>query len=169
MNQQGNSPRRTPPPPPVINRQAPRSQSPNNMNQQGNSPRRTPPPPPPVINRPAPRPQSPNNMNQQGNSPRRTPPPPPVPARPPSRNLSNSYTTDTNLAVDHYLRQINTLENPPVRIIKPNAQDVIYRKEIRIRYLKPPTPPPPAPIIIREKQLPPISPQSVQIKRFIFS
>jgi hypothetical protein len=97
-------------------------------------------------------------MAQQTTSPRRTPPPPP---RPPSRSLSNHNITDSNLSAEHYLRQINTLDNPPVRIIKPTTQNIIYRKEIRIRYLQPPTPPPPAPIIIREKHLPPIQSESV--------
>lgn len=42
----------------------------------------------------------------------------------------------------------------PVRIVKPNNQkDVVYKQQVNIRYLQPPTPPPPAPIIIREKQL----------------
>jgi hypothetical protein len=42
----------------------------------------------------------------------------------------------------------------PIHIMKPNTQNVVYKQQVNIRYLQPPTPPPPAPIIIREKQLP---------------
>ena len=46
-------------------------------------------------------------------------------------------------------------DTSPIRIIKPNNQkSVIYKQQVNIRYLQPPTPPPPAPIIIREKQSP---------------
>lgn len=41
----------------------------------------------------------------------------------------------------------------PIRIVKPNNQNIVYKQQVNIRYLQPPTPPPPAPIIIREKQL----------------
>ena len=42
----------------------------------------------------------------------------------------------------------------PIRIVKPNnQQNIVYKQQVNIRYLQPPTPPPPAPIIIREKQL----------------
>lgn len=43
----------------------------------------------------------------------------------------------------------------PIIISKPNSQNVVYKQQVNIRYLQPPTPPPPAPIIIREKQLSP--------------
>ncbi|UJR26201.1 hypothetical protein I4U23_007544 [Adineta vaga] len=81
---------------------------------------------------------------------RRTPPPPPC----------NSYPHDSSISAEHYLRQINSCENPPIKVVKPSSQKVCYKKEIRIRYLQPPTPPPPAPIIIREKHIPPKPPQS---------
>jgi hypothetical protein len=70
---------------------------------------------------------------------------------------------ETNLSAEDYLRQIDTVDNPPIKVVKPNNQDITYRKEIRIRYLQPPTPPPPAPIIIRERHLPPAPPESVSI------
>ena len=38
--------------------------------------------------------------------------------------------------------------NPKV-IYKPNNQEVVYKQNIMVRWLQPPTPPPPAPIIIR--------------------
>ncbi|CAF4034010.1 unnamed protein product [Rotaria sp. Silwood2] len=115
-----------------------------------------PPPPPPVINRQRSKPQSPNDMAQQGSSSRRTPPPPPSLSYPPL----NTSTHDSNLNAEYYFNKINSIDNPPVKVIKPNAENLVYRKEIRIRYLQPPTPPPPAPIIIREKQLPPKPPES---------
>jgi hypothetical protein len=42
----------------------------------------------------------------------------------------------------------------PVRIVKANNQNLVYKQQVNVRYLQPPTPPPPAPIIIREKQCP---------------
>jgi hypothetical protein len=42
----------------------------------------------------------------------------------------------------------------PIRILKPTNQNVVYKQQVNIRYLQPPTPPPQAPIIIREKHLP---------------
>ncbi|UJR33974.1 hypothetical protein I4U23_021390 [Adineta vaga] len=45
------------------------------------------------------------------------------------------------------------LNNPQV-IYKPNNQEVVYKQNIMVRWLQPPTPPPPAPIIIREVQAP---------------
>ncbi len=122
-----------------------------------------PPPPPPAINRKASRsntPSNPNDMTQQGTSSRRTPPPPPPPA--PSLPNYNSNINDSNLSAEHYLRQFNSQDTPPVKVVKPNTQNVVYKKEIRIRYLQPPTPPPPAPIIIREKHIPPKPPESVR-------
>ena len=41
----------------------------------------------------------------------------------------------------------NTL--PPQVIYKPNNQEVHYKQNVIVRWLKPPTPPPSAPIIIR--------------------
>jgi hypothetical protein len=39
--------------------------------------------------------------------------------------------------------------NNPQVIYKPNNQEVVYKQNIMVRWLQPPTPPPPAPIIIR--------------------
>ena len=99
-------------------------------------------------------------MDQRLFSPRRSPPSPPQ---------FSSRLNESNLNADHYLRQINAQETPPVKVVKPNTQNVVYRKEIRIRYLQPPTPPPPAPIIIREKHDPPAPPQSVRSRPLLFS
>jgi len=105
--------------------------------------------------------QPPPNMSQHISSPYRSPPPPPT--------HFSSDPHDSSLTAQHYLRQINSQDNPPVRVVKPSTQNVVYRKEIRIRYLQPPTPPPPAPIIIREKHIPPKPPQSVRINLFLYS
>lgn len=49
-------------------------------------------------------------------------------------------------------------EDPdPVRIVRP-TQPVTQRQNVRIRYLDPPEPPTPAPIVIRERQLTPPPP-----------
>ena len=98
--------------------------------------------------------QSQPDMNRYNPSPRRTPPPPP--------HLISHH--DSSLSAEHYLREINSSDHPPVRVVKPSTQNVVYRKEIRIRYLQPPTPPPPAPIIIREKHIPARPPESVRIE-----
>jgi hypothetical protein len=144
--------------------------APNTQNTTSQPPPSQPPPsqPPPsqsgpsmlqsLFNRPAPNAQNttsqpPPNTNQQSLSPQRSPPPPPP-------HIS-SHPQDSTLSAQQYLHQINSRDNPPVRVVKPNTQNVVYRKEIRIRYLQPPTPPPPAPIIIREKHMPLHPPQSV--------
>ncbi|CAF0820471.1 unnamed protein product [Didymodactylos carnosus] len=52
-------------------------------------------------------------------------------------------------------------QQPPLVIKKRLQNDLItYRQNISVRFLKPPTPPPPGPIIIREIQPPPPPPQS---------
>ncbi|CAF3773549.1 unnamed protein product [Rotaria magnacalcarata] len=49
---------------------------------------------------------------------------------------------------------INVDSNPDL-IVKPNTQRLTYTQDIAVRYLKPGTPPPPGPIIIREIRAPP--------------
>ena len=115
-----------------------------------------PPPPRPIIKRPIPKLPTNKEMNQQASPSRRTPPSPPM-----SQRLQDLPARESTLSADDYARTIDSLDNPPVKVIKPNNQDLFYRKEIRIRYLQPPTPPPPAPIIIREKHMPPEPPKSV--------
>jgi hypothetical protein len=151
-----------PPPPSNSNPPPPSSQAPIKQ-QQG--------PPPPsqpgplfFLNQPASNTQkttsqSPPDMNQHSFSPRRSPPPPPT--------HITSNPQESSLSAEHYLRQINSHHNPPVKVVKPSTQNVVYKKEIRIRYLQPPTPPPPAPIIIREKHIPPNPPETVSINLFL--
>lgn len=42
-------------------------------------------------------------------------------------------------------------DTKPQVVYKPNNQEVVYKQNIMVRWLQPPTPPPPAPIIIRGK------------------
>jgi hypothetical protein len=150
-----------PPPPQLIKSQPPASNSaqvpppPTLATQSG-------PPPPVSISSPLPTDRSTfdkqnvafQSMDHHALSPRRSPPPLPP--------TFTSNLHESTLSAEHYLRQINSHENPPVKVVKPSTQNVVYRKEIRIRYLQPPTPPPPAPIIIREKHEAPVPPQSVR-------
>jgi hypothetical protein len=64
-------------------------------------------------------------------------------ARPPSPPIFGL----SNPGLSHSLSVGNAL--PPQVIYKPNNQEINYKQNIFIRWLKPPTPPPPAPIIIR--------------------
>lgn len=47
----------------------------------------------------------------------------------------------------------------PIRVLKPANTSLVYKQQVSVRYLQPPTPPPAAPIIIREKQAPQAAPQ----------
>jgi hypothetical protein len=55
----------------------------------------------------------------------------------------------SNAGLSQSLSVGNTL--PPQVIYKPNNQEIHYKQNVIIRWLKPPTPPPQAPIIIRGK------------------
>ena len=82
----------------------------------------------------------------------------------PNQDLVNYQSSDfsafdaANVSDQSFNYDANTTtinQDPdPIRITKPNTQNVIYKQEVKIKYLQPPTPPPPAPIIIREKQMP---------------
>ncbi|CAF0964318.1 unnamed protein product [Rotaria sp. Silwood1] len=52
---------------------------------------------------------------------------------------------------------INVDPNPEL-VVRPNTQRLTYKQDIAVRYLKPNTPPPPGPIIIREIRAPPPPP-----------
>ncbi|CAF1383857.1 unnamed protein product [Rotaria sp. Silwood1] len=57
-------------------------------------------------------------------------------------------------------------DQPPIIIRKKITNPVTYKQNVTIRYLKPPTPPPPGPLIIREVRPPPPPPQSpIQIRQ----
>lgn len=63
-----------------------------------------------------------------------------------TRTKSESYLNQMHLNND-----INYDPNPEI-IYRDNPDDVIYTQKVGVRYLKPPTPPPPGPILIREIQ-----------------
>ena len=88
---------------------------------------------------------------------RRTSSPPPLDLR----SLERIEPHETHRSAEDYVRQVTSADTPPVRVVKQSDQNLVYKKEIRIRYLQPPTPPPPAPIIIRERHIPPPPPESV--------
>ncbi|CAF2857811.1 unnamed protein product [Rotaria sp. Silwood2] len=106
----------------------------------------------PIISAPLPRNRrpSPNMLNIPGGtssniqflgrlSPQSMrPPSPPILGIHDTTNISNMSLGNTN----------------PQVIYKPNNQEVVYKQNIMVRWLQPPTPPPPAPIIIREIRAP---------------
>jgi hypothetical protein len=63
-----------------------------------------------------------------------------------TRTKSEPYLNQIHLNND-----INYDPNPEV-IYRDNLDDVVYTQKVGVRYLKPPTPPPPGPILIREIQ-----------------
>jgi hypothetical protein len=70
---------------------------------------------------------------------------------------SSSYATsqvhDAVNTRNETMQSVINQDPNPLRILKPNNQNIIYKQQVNIRYLQPPTPPPAAPIIIREKQV----------------
>lgn len=75
----------------------------------------------------------------------------------PSKNLYSSSASAINQDPD------------PITVRKANNQNIVYKQQVNIRYLQPPTPPPPAPIIIREKQCAPQPSLPPIIIRFVKS
>jgi hypothetical protein len=70
-----------------------------------------------------------------------------------TRTKSEPYLNQMHLNND-----INYDPSPEV-IYRDNPDDVVYTQKVGVRYLKPPTPPPPGPILIREIQsIPPQDP-----------
>ena len=84
-------------------------------------------------------------------------------------NCANLIKIDDDLTVagiDSLSSNTINQDPDPIHIMKPNTQNVVYKQQVNIRYLQPPTPPPPAPIIIREKQLPtPLSQPPIIIRQ----
>ena len=80
-----------------------------------------------------------------------------------AQQVVDEYEENNNdLPLPTYSMSSSINQDPsPLRIVKPNnSQNIVYKQQVNIRYLQPPTPPPPAPIIIREKQIatPPVQP-----------
>ena len=63
---------------------------------------------------------------------------------------------------EHQLSQYPINYDPSPEIIRRKATDhhapIVYKQQIAVRYLCPPTPPPPAPLIIREVRQPALAP-----------
>ncbi|CAF2959641.1 unnamed protein product [Rotaria sp. Silwood2] len=87
------------------------------------------------------------------------------------KKLLESGTTYANTVVeDQEVRALTTQATPDVKnypinvdanpelIVQPNTQRLTYTQDIAVRYLKPNTPPPPGPIVIREIRAPPPPP-----------
>ncbi|CAF0719722.1 unnamed protein product [Brachionus calyciflorus] len=74
-----------------------------------------------------------------------------------SNGYSGSATSINRQSSNFLVESVSGINQDadPIIITKPNSQNVVYKQQVNIRYLQPPTPPPPAPIIIREKQLSP--------------
>lgn len=67
-----------------------------------------------------------------------------------SLSAQSSNTTSDNqyeLLIENDL-ELNQDPNPEI-VIKKNPEQVVYKRNVSIRYLVPPTPPPPGPLIIR--------------------
>jgi hypothetical protein len=69
---------------------------------------------------------------------------------------------------EHQLSQYPINYDPSPHIIRKKIEDyhgpIVYKQQIAVRYLCPPTPPPPAPLIIREIRPPqpdPLPPSSI--------
>ncbi|CAF0949062.1 unnamed protein product [Adineta steineri] len=76
--------------------------------------------------------------------------------------------TNTVLTQQQQQNIINTVEHQNPLIIRKTLPNntVTYQQNVSVRYLQPPTPPPPGPIIIREVRPPPPPPQSpIQIRQ----
>jgi hypothetical protein len=75
-----------------------------------------------------------------------------------SSQQSSSFNTVDQLVNQQYRTDINQYqlnEDPnPEHIRRQNNDRVTYRQDVAIRYLQPPTPPPPGPVIVREIRAP---------------
>jgi len=75
--------------------------------------------------------------------------------------LSDQNRLNTSTKYDSYLQEditrmpLNYDPNPEI-IYRDNPNKLVYVQKVGVRYLKPPTPPPPGPIIIRERQSTPL-------------
>ncbi|CAF0891784.1 unnamed protein product [Adineta ricciae] len=79
--------------------------------------------------------------------------------------IDESFEQNKNVVLTEEQRaaiaNIDTQQPPPMIIRKKaTASDMMYQQNISVRYLQPPTPPPPGPIIIREVRPPPTCPKS---------
>ncbi|CAF3679150.1 unnamed protein product [Adineta steineri] len=69
---------------------------------------------------------------------------------------SEPYLNQMHLASKYSENNLNYDPNPEI-IYRDNLKDIVYTQKVGIRYLRPPTPPPPGPIVIREIQSKPLN------------
>ncbi|UJR13323.1 hypothetical protein I4U23_000341 [Adineta vaga] len=79
-----------------------------------------------------------------------------------TQNTPESVRRPSIVIREHQLAKYPVNYDPAPQIIRktvdPNHQTIVYKQQIAVRYLCPPTPPPPAPLIIREVRGPEPSP-----------
>ena len=68
-----------------------------------------------------------------------------------TRAKSEPYLDRIHLSSECSNNNINYDPNPEI-IYRNNRDDIVYTQRVGVRYLRPPTPPPPGPILIREIQ-----------------
>ncbi|CAF3861589.1 unnamed protein product [Adineta steineri] len=65
------------------------------------------------------------------------------------------YRTHEIISSDGRLDNLNVqMDHEPLRVVKPNEQNVHYKQQVNVRFLEPPPGPEPAPIIIKERHAP---------------
>lgn len=61
--------------------------------------------------------------------------------------IDEAALKELNLLKDEYENVPLNEDEDPIIIKKPNNEEIVYKQNVFIRWLQPPTPPPPAPII----------------------
>jgi hypothetical protein len=64
-----------------------------------------------------------------------------------SGEVDEAALKELNLLKDEYENVPLNEDEDPIIIKKPNNEEIVYKQNVFIRWLQPPTPPPPAPII----------------------
>ena len=62
-------------------------------------------------------------------------------------SINNNNNNNGNNEADQYENVPLNEDEDPIIIKKPNKEEIVYKQNVFIRWLQPPTPPPPAPII----------------------
>ncbi|CAF0806465.1 unnamed protein product [Didymodactylos carnosus] len=81
-------------------------------------------------------------------------------AGPSSQYQHPEYRTHEVIAPEGRIENLDVQhDQDPLRVVKPGSQDVHYKQHVNVRFLEPPLPADPAPIIIKERQAPAPPPQ----------
>ena len=79
----------------------------------------------------------------------------PAARRTSSNQYVNSYATDMSLEEQAIIKRVENEQEAPLVVHKQLPNNLVtYQQNISLRYLQPPTPPPPGPIIIRKERIP---------------